>query len=168
MGFINVDPKTLENNFFKSIDKDWMLITAGTSEKCNTMTASWGGIGILWNKNVSFAFIRDSRYTMEFVDNNDYYTLSFFGGNFRKELTFCGRNSGRNVDKIKETGLTPVFDDKAPYFEEAELVFVCRKLFKQKMAPESFIDKEILEKNYADSDWHELFVGEIVAAFKKV
>ena len=168
MGFINVDPKTLENNFFKSIDKDWMLITAGSSEKCNTMTASWGGIGILWNKNVSFAFIRDSRYTMEFVDNNDYYTLSFFGGNFRKELTFCGRNSGRNVDKIKETGLTPVFDDKAPYFEEAELVLVCRKLFKQKMAPESFIDKEILEKTYADSDWHELFVGEIVAAFKKV
>ena len=81
MSFINIDPKELDVNFFKAIDKQWMLITAGDENKLNTMTASWGGTGIIWNKDVSFAFIRESRYTREFVDNNEYYTLSFFGGN---------------------------------------------------------------------------------------
>ena len=88
MAFASIDPKTVDVNFFKAIDKDWMLITAGSEEKLNTMTASWGGTGILWNKNVSYAFIRESRYTREFVDGNDYFTLSFFGGNMNKEIGF--------------------------------------------------------------------------------
>lgn len=144
-----------------------MLITAGDEEKFNTMTASWGGIGILWGTNVTFTFIRQSRYTYEFVDNNPYYTLSFFGGNLMKELTYCGKNSGRDVDKIKETGLSPVFDTEAPYFEQADLVLVCRKLYKQTISPEGFIDKKPLETFYSDNDWHETFVGEIVKVLKK-
>lgn len=168
MAFASIDPKTVDVNFFKAIDKDWMLITAGSEEKLNTMTASWGGTGILWNKNVSYAFIRESRYTREFVDGNDYFSLSFFGGNMKKELGFCGRNSGRDVDKIKETGLTVVSDEAAPYFEQAELVLVCKKLYCQKMDKESLIDKSLADQFYSDNDWHYFYVGEIVKMLKKV
>ncbi|MBR2177479.1 MAG: flavin reductase [Clostridia bacterium] len=167
MSFKEINVRELDGNFFTKIGKEWMLITAGDEEKFNTMTASWGGIGILWGTNVTFTFIRQSRYTYEFVDNNPYYTLSFFGGNLMKELTYCGKNSGRDVDKIKETGLTPVFDAEAPYFEQAELVLVCRKLHKQTISPEGFIDKKPLETFYSDKDWHEAFVGEIVKVLKK-
>ena len=168
MSFTTISPKEIDKNVFETIGKQWMLISAGDEKSMNTMTASWGGLGVLWNKNVCFAFIRDSRYTLEFVDNNDFFTLSFFGGNYMKELTFCGRNSGRNTDQLKETGLIPVFDAEAPYFEQAETVLVCKKLYKQKMNAESFIDKSLVEKNYSDNDWHEFFVGEIVKVLKKV
>ncbi|MBQ3928574.1 MAG: flavin reductase [Clostridia bacterium] len=166
--FKEIDIATLDGNFFTKIGKEWTLITAGSKDKLNTMTASWGGVGVLWNKNVVFSFIRQSRYTLEFIDNNDYYTLSFFGGHKMEELIFCGRNSGRDVDKIKETGLIPVFDERAPFFEQAELVLICKKLYKQTMTSDSFIDKSLAEQNYSDNDWHEVFVGEIVKAVVKV
>ncbi len=165
--FTEIKPEELDGNFFRKINQEWMLITAGGKEKCNTMTASWGGIGILWNKNVTFSFVRKSRYTLEFLENNDYYTLSFFGGELMKELTFCGKNSGRDTDKIKETGLIPVFDEEAPYFEQAQLVLVCKKLYRQTLTADSFIDKSLTEKFYADNDWHDMFVGEIVKAVVK-
>ncbi len=160
--FKEINPSDISENAFRLIGKDWMLVTAGNSTKLNTMTASWGGIGVLWNKNVAFSFIRPQRYTLEFIDQNEYYTLSFFPNGYRETLTFCGRNSGRDVDKIKEKNLTPVFDENAPYFEQAKLVLVCRKLYKQAMTPESFIDTALIEKNYPDSDFHYTFVGEIV------
>ncbi len=168
VNFKAIKPEELNVNFFDAINHQWMLITAGNDEKINTMTASWGGMGILWNKNVSYVFIRDSRYTLELVDNNDYYSLSFFGEKMRKELAFCGRNSGRNTDKISQTGLSPVFDAEAPYFEQAELVIICKKLYKQKLDPGCFIEKNLIEKFYSDNDWHEFFVGEIVQVLKKV
>ena len=104
---------------------------------------------------------------MEFMDNSEYYTLSFFDGKFMKELAFCGTNSGRDVDKIAATGLTPVHDGNITYFEQAELVLVCKKVYKQKMTPECFIDKSILDKTYPTKDWHEMFVGKIVSVLKK-
>ena len=165
--FTEIDISTLDGNFFTKIGKEWMLITAGNEEKFNTMTASWGGIGFLWNKNVAITFIRPSRYTFEFVENNDYYTLSFFGGKMKNELTFCGRNSGRDVDKIKETGLVPVFGENALYFEQAELVLVCKKLYKQSMTKESFIDTSIADTVYPDNEFHYTFIGEIVKVLKK-
>lgn len=168
MAFKTVDPKKLDTNFFHAIDDQWMLVTAGDDKKMNTMTASWGGVGILWNKNVTFAFIRESRYTLEFVDNNDFYTLSFFGNKMMKELGYCGSHSGRDVDKLKETGLVPVFGDKAPYFEQAELVVICKKLYRQKIEKDCFIDQEIINKSYPNGDWHYGFVGEIVKVLQKV
>ena len=166
-GFEQVDITAVSDNFFERIGSQWTLITAGTKDKFNTMTASWGGTGVLWNKNVVFTFIRDSRYTLGFVDDSTHYTLSFFGGEYMKELAFCGRNSGRDIDKAAATGLIPVFDREAPYFEQADLVFVCKKLYKQRIRPECFIDTEALDKWYADSDWHEVFVGEIVSVLKR-
>lgn len=167
MSFESIDIKNLEESFIRRIGSEWTLLTAGSQEKFNTMTASWGGVGVLWNKNVVFTFIRDSRYTLGFVDSNDYYSVCFFGGNYMKELAFCGKHSGRDVDKISATGLTPVFDEAVPYFAEADLVLICKKQYRQSMSADCFIEKDNVEKWYSDNDWHEIFVGEIVKALKK-
>ncbi len=172
MNFTSTEVSKLDTNFFNAIGNDWMLITAGNTDKINTMTASWGGSGVLWGKNVTFAFVRQSRYTLEFLDKNDYYTLSFFGGNLKKELAYCGKYSGRDVDKIKETGLIPVNENidgsNATYFEQAELVLVCKKLYKQTIGLDGFIDESIIDAQYSNGDLHEMFVGEIVKAIKRV
>lgn len=160
---INVGELTL--NPFEKIGKDWCLITAGDSDCFNTMTASWGGLGVLWNKNVASCYIRPQRYTKEFVDRNEYFTLTFFPDGYRDALTLCGRVSGRDHDKPKETGLTPVSTGESVTFEEASLVLVCRKLFAQEMKEESFIDKEVLRKNYPNMDLHTIYFGEIVKAY---
>ena len=99
--FKEVPISELSFNPFTLIDKEWMLITAGDAEKCNTMTASWGGLGELWKKYVSFIFIRPQRYTLEFIEKKDYYSLCFFDKEFKSALSYCGAKSGRDVDKIK-------------------------------------------------------------------
>ena len=167
MSFTEISPKELEKfNVFSQIGEKWMLITAGSKEKFNTMTASWGMMGVLWNKDVATAFVRPQRYTFEFLEKNDYYTLSFFDSKYKKQLSFCGRNSGRDVDKIKETGLTPIFDEHAPYFKEASTVFVCKKIYGQFISPEGFIDVD-LDKNYENKDYHKMYVGEIVKCLEE-
>lgn len=162
-----IQPSEITENAFKMIGKDWMLVTAGNIDNFNTMTASWGGMGVLWNKNVAFSFIRPQRYTLEFIDDNEYYTLSFLEDDQKPALTFCGRNSGRDVDKIQATGLTPIFDAQAPYFSQAKLVLVCKKLYKQSMTADSFIDSSLISTNYAEGDFHYTVVGEIVKVLVK-
>ena len=142
------------------IGKDWMLISSGNEEKFNMMTASWGGLGVLWNKNVTFSFIRPQRYTIDFIESNDYYALSFYDKKYRESLNYCGKFSGRDVDKMKESKLTPVFDSNTVYFAEASLVLICKKIYEQQMDPECFIDKG-LETNYPQKDYHKVFIGEI-------
>lgn len=156
-----ISPFELNENFFKAIGKDWTLVTAGDKNKYNTMTASWGSVGIMWNKPVAFTFIRPQRYTYEFMENSDYYTLSVYGEEYRSALTLCGTRSGRDIDKAKETGLTPVFDEKAPYFAQAKMVLVCRKMYAQNLNEDSVIDESI-KSNYADNDYHKMYVSEIV------
>lgn len=167
MNFNEIGPEKLRDvNSFTRIGKDWMLITAGTKEKFNTMTASWGTLGVLWSKNVTMAFVRPQRYTFEFLENNDYYSLSFFNSQFKKELGFCGKTSGRDVDKIKETGLVPLFDADAPYFEQADLVFICKKIYSQFIDPSCFLEQDI-DVNYPNKDYHKMFVGEIIKCMVK-
>ncbi len=161
-----ITPLNLPKSPFEMIGKDWMLITAGDENKYNTMTASWGGLGVLWNKNVVFAFVRPQRFTYEFLKNNDYFSCSFFGEEYREALAYCGKYSGRDVDKAKECNLTPVFDSNAPYFFEAKDVFVCKKLYVQQLNEDSVIDESI-KSNYSGDDYHYLFVGEIVNVLKK-
>ena len=161
-----INVREIKENAVKMISDDWMLVTAGDESGFNTMTASWGGIGELWAKDVVFVFIRPQRYTLEFIEKNDVFSLSFFGGNYKKELTFCGRNSGRDVDKIKETNFTPVFSDDTTYFDEADTVLICKKLAVTEITPDSFLDKDI-DKNYANKDYHKVFVAEIVKTLKK-
>lgn len=161
------DASKLSLNPFERIGNDWCLISAGDENSYNTMTASWGGLGVLWSKSVATIYIRPQRYTKKFVDEADTFTLTFFPDGYRKALAFCGTYSGRDYDKAKETGLTPLFIDGTVTFEEADLVLVCRKLYAQEMSENSFIDKEILENDYPGRDLHTVYVGEIVKAYCK-
>ena len=157
---------SLDKNTFEAINKQWMLITAG-SEKVNTMTASWGGLGIMWNKEVATCYIRPQRYTFEFVENEEYFSLCFFGEEHHQALKLCGTVSGRDCDKIAQAGLTTVNTEAAPYFEEAETVLICRKIYKDRIKPEGFLDPSI-EKNYSNGDYHYVYMGEIVKCLKRV
>ena len=160
--FEKMDPKALDQNVFSLIGDQWMLITAGTEEKCNTMTASWGGLGVLWGKPVATVYIRPQRYTLEFVEREDTFTLCFFGEGYRKALALCGSKSGR------ECGFTVATAEGAPYFEEADLVLVCKKAYWQDMDPTHFLDGEIDGKWYPEKDYHRIFIGEILEVLRKV
>ena len=152
MAFREISVEQLKDNPFTLINKDWMLITAGDGE--------------LWNKCVATCYIRPQRYTLEFVEREEYYSLCFFGPEYRQALSLCGSKSGRDVDKDAATGLTPCFDQAAPYYEQARLVFLCRKLYRQDMEESAFLDKGLLEKWY-DNDLHRMFIGEIVKVLEK-
>ena len=159
--FKEISPDDLNESAVRLIGKEWMLITAGTIGKWNTMTASWGALGQLWKKPAAFMFIRPTRHTFEFANREPLFTLSFFEEKYRDALNFCGSHSGRDCDKAKETGLTPF--EVAPgtvAFEEARLILVCRKLYFQDIKPEQFFDPEI-ETNYPKKDYHRMFVGEV-------
>ena len=166
--FEKIEPKALEGNVFSRIGTQWMLITAGSKDCCNTMTASWGGLGVLWGKPVATVYIRPQRYTLEFVEREERFTLAFFGEEYRKALTLCGPKSGREIDKIKECNFTVEMENGAPYFAEAELVLVCRKAYWQDMDPAHFLDPELDGKWYPERDYHRIFIGEIEQVLRKV
>ena len=166
MNFEEFDLLAADINPFKLIGKDWMLVTAGDSSSYNTMLASWGGLGVMWGKNVAECMIRPSRRTLDFVESNELFTLSFFDEQYRDALNFCGTHSGRDYDKAKETGLVPWFTDGTVAFEQAKLVLVCRKLYSQNLDTNLFIDKSCL-KWYEKDGVHKVFVGEIVKAYIK-
>lgn len=154
----------LDMNPFTKIGKEWALVSAGTKEKCNTMTVSWGGVGVLWGKNVVYIFIRDSRYTKEFIDNGDLFSLSFLNEDYRSALNYCGAHSGREGDKFTAAGLTPAFRHSIPYPDEANLVLLCRKMAAVPIAEDTFTDSDIMPKWYSDKDMHTMYVGEIIEA----
>jgi len=158
-----IRPEELSENVFKLIGSDWMLITAGPPEEHNTMTASWGGFGVIWNKKVCFCVIRPTRHTYGFIEKAENFTLSFFDESYRNSLQFCGTKSGRDVNKAQETGLTPTTGTLpgTTYFAEARLVIECRKLYYQDIDPANFLDPDI-DKNYPEKDYHRMYIGEIV------
>ncbi len=169
--FIKINPQEISANPFKLIGNDWMLVTSANDCETlrggtdyNTMTASWGGLGVLWNKPVAFIFIRPQRHTFCFTEKNDRITLSFFGEEYRKALSFCGKQSGRDFDKAKECNLTPVFDKteygRAVWFSEAKLVLKARKLYTEFLNKKSFISEDALE-NYKSGDFHMMYICEI-------
>ena len=165
--FKQVDPKALDFNVFSTIGDRWMLITAGTKERCNTMTASWGALGVLWGAPMALAYIRPQRYTKEFVDCSEYFTLSFFPEQYRKQLALCGAKSGRELDKVAACGFTVAEGaGGAPYFEQAELVLVCRKRFVQPMDPER-MPQDVKERWYPEKDYHTRYIGESGEAYQK-
>ena len=155
------------SNAFSMIGEDWMLITAAKGDKVNTMTASWGGIGIMWGKPVAYLVIRPQRYTKEFIDNSDTLSINFLDSSYRSTLTYLGKVSGRDEDKITNSKLTTSFDDATPYFEESNKVLLCKKLFAQELTADSFIDKTLLEKWYPGNDLHTLYVVEISKILSK-
>ena len=166
MSFIETTPDQLSENPFTLIGRDWMLITAGSPDSFNTMTASWGGLGVLWERKVCFAFIRPMRYTYEFIERSAGFTLSFFDEDFRRALLFCGTHSGRDRDKVKDAGLSPVMDGEYVYFSQARLVLACRKLYAQDISPRRFLDPKI-GSLYPQKDYHRMYVGEIQRCLRR-
>lgn len=167
--FSPLDVKQLNENIFRLLDDEWMLVTAGSMKHFNTMTASWGGFGILWNRPVAFVFIRPQRYTFEFTEKHDQFTLSFFGQEHREVLSYCGSRSGRNVDKVKETGITPLATPSGNIcFIESKLVFECKKLFRNDFLAEHFMEKELTGNYYPEKDFHRMYIGEITSAFERI
>lgn len=154
----------LEMNPFTKIGKEWALVSAGDKAKCNTMTVSWGGVGVLWGKNVVYIFIRDSRYTKEFIDNGDLFSIAFLNETYRDALNYCGSHSGREEDKFKAAGLTAAFRHNIPYPDEANLVLLCHKMAAVPITEENFTNPAIMSKWYSDHDMHTMYVGEIIEA----
>ena len=161
--FRHIAPTELPDNLFGLIGNDWMLITAADGEKINTMTASWGTAGILWNKPVGVCFIRPQRYTYAFTEATDRMTFAFFSEEYRRALQYCGSHSGRDGDKFVATGLTPAFTEgehSVPYPAEARLVMVCRKLYADDLKEDCFLDPALLA-NYKAKDYHRFYICEI-------
>lgn len=157
----------LSFNPMTMIGDEWLALTAGTKDGgFNSMTCSWGHMGNIWNKPSIVVYVRPQRYTKEFMDKEDLFTVCFFD-DCKKELSYIGSRSGRDEDKIPASGLTPVFEEGYTYYEQAKLVFVCRKLFRSTLKEENFIDKSVVEKSYPEKDFHDMYVGEIVKVLAK-
>ncbi|GHT70684.1 hypothetical protein FACS1894174_08380 [Bacteroidia bacterium] len=166
-GFRKLDPKQIPGNIIKMLTDDWMLITAGNDTKFNMMTASWGGLGTLYGKPVTFCFINPARFTYQLMESGDTYTLSFYTEAYREALRYCGSSSGRDTDKIKGSGLTPVsMPSGAKSFSEAWLIIECKKLVSQQFQWESVKDEKIRDE-WSKSQFHKMYVGEILNVWVK-
>ncbi|MBD5556780.1 MAG: flavin reductase family protein [Roseburia sp.] len=152
----------LEFNPFTKIGKEWALLTAGTKLNANPMTISWGGMGVLWGKNVVFVFVRDSRYTKELLDKMDFFSLTFLDETYRASLNYCGSHSGREGNKWEGASLTMGVRLGIPYVDDGNLVLLCQKMSATRITEESFLDPEIKGKWYQDGDMHTMYVAEII------
>jgi len=167
--FRKISAEDVAANPFKLMLKDWMLITAGPPDDYNTMTAGWGGLGVLWGREIAFCVVRPVRHTYQFMEKNENFTLCFFAEEYKDALQFCGTKSGREVrDKGRAAGLTPIPGslENTTAFAEASLVFECRKIYFEDLDPAHFLDPKI-EEWYPQKDYHRLYVGEIRAVWKK-
>ena len=166
--FTTTDLNLLNESIFRLIGKDWMLIAAGNKKSYNMMTASWGGCGILWNKPVAFIFVRPQRYTLEFLEKHDHFTLNFFDPSYRKTLNLLGTKSGREINKMEVDGMKAIEINRDTIgFENASLILECKKVYADKLKPENFIDPSFLD-HYPLRDYHIIYYGEIINALKKV
>lgn len=166
-GYRQIDPESIPGNFIKMVSKDWMLITAGGSDKFNMMTASWGGIGVLYNKPVAICFINPARYTYQIIENSDTYTLTFYTEAYREALKYCGSKSGRDEDKVKGSGLTPMQTPEGSMaFREAWMVIECRKLVSQSISLDA-IDNDAEKAKRASQPMHKMYIGEILNVWVK-
>lgn len=167
-GFRIISPDKTDGNAISMIGHEWMLVSAEKDGKINMMTASWGGLGVMWNKPVAFVFIRPQRYTFGFTEAGDEFTLSFFDEEYRGMLREMGTKSGRDFDKPALSGLTyDLSSPHSPVPKEAKLVFRCRKLYSDFLAEECFCDRVIAKDNYPGGDYHRMYIAEITEALIK-
>lgn len=166
MAFKEISIEDLSFNPFTKIGKGWFLITSGTKKNFNTMTASWGFMGFMWGKCCHTAMVRPNRYTFKFMEENALYTISYFSEEYRDALKFCGSHSGRDCDKMAKTGLKPMFIDGTTSFEQADLIFVCRKIYNADMDNERLIP-ELQGLNEKDPI-HKQYIGEILKVYQKI
>ena len=167
MNFKEISPYEMDSNVFDLIANKWFLVCAGDENESNCMTASWGSVGHIWNKTLITTVIRPQRYTKKFVDENEYAAFCFLPEQYRKQLTYLGRVSGKDEDKIKNSGLTPVYENNTMYFEESDLVLIGRKLYTQEMTEDCVVDKKLAQAMYPEKDYHTAYTYEIVRVLKK-
>ena len=166
-GFTAIDPHKIPGNIIKMLEVDWMLVTAGKADQFNMMTASWGGLGRLYERPTATCFIYPTRYTYQYMERGDYYTLSFYTEAYREQLQYCGSNSGKDTDKVKATGLTPITTPNgAKAFAEAWLIIECKKMVSQTLTPEALVDEKVKEE-WIGKQLHKMYIGEITNVWVK-
>lgn len=150
------------------IDQEWAVLTAGKKDKFNSMIISWGGLGTIWNKPVVTVYVKPVRYTYQFMENNEYFTISFYDEEYRSDMSILGSKSGRNIDKVSLTKLTPNFLENAVSFKEAKLTIICKKIYYQDMdvnniisADDNFFQNEI-DRFYRNEPIHRMYIGEVI------
>ena len=164
----SVAPQSLKPEVYQVFGTQFALLTAGDRTGCNTMTIGWCQVGWLWNQPVCTVYVRPERYTYEFTEKHDYFTVSVLPLEAKQTMAFCGSKSGRDVDKIKECGLTLCYGEgDAPFFEEAELVLVCKKLYQQDLDPAGVLEGEGILPFYEKGGWHRMYVGRVEEAYLK-
>ena len=167
MAFKEIDIKEYEFSPVKEIGDSWGILTGTDSSGFNSMTVSWGSVGVLWSKPCVFAFVRPGRYTYKFMEGGEYFSLAVMPEGMHQNMAVFGSKSGRDCDKYKESGFTVCDENGVKYPEEAETVFICKKIAAGDIAPEWFIDETIDEKNYPKKDYHRMYVGEIITVLEK-
>ncbi len=160
-----IDIKSVNLNPFKKIGDEWALLMSGDKNSYNSMTISWGYMGVMFNKPVFLTAVRPQRYTKEFIDKSEYFTISFFDKEYKKTLGYLGSKSGRDIDKMNVEGLEPIFSDNTVFYNEASLVLVCKKLFSMEQSNAKFYDESIKSEIYPTGDYHTFYTGEIVKAY---
>lgn len=159
--FQDVSVDLVEMNPFEKVGKDWMVVTAGSEKMSNAMTASWGGFGVMWGKNVAYVVIRHSRFTKTFIDRDKKFSLSFLSEKHRGLMKFLGTVSGRDEDKMREANVLVNFHKDVPFMDLADLVFICRVMSATEIKAEDFIDDNIDKQWYGDGDYHTMYIAEI-------
>ena len=164
--FRETSPENI-GNAQKLIGKDWMLITSGGKDGFNTMTASWGCLGVLWNKPVCICFVRPERYTYSLIEKEKEFSIAFLNSDRRDAYTVCGRESGKDIDKLKKCGLSTFELGGTSVIAEADTVIACKVLYEDELKESAFLDKSLLS-NYASAGYHRMYICEIKEAYKKV
>lgn len=161
-----MDLKNFELAPLYTFDKEWALLTCGNKEKFNMMTISWGGLGTLWHKPTATIYIRPNRYTYEFIEKNEYFTISFYDEEYKKELGIIGSKSGREIDKCSFPKLTPEFLEKGITFKEANLTLICKKIYFQDLDINNIPQNEI-NNFYKTEPVHRMYIGEVIGIIDK-
>lgn len=167
MKYTKFNTKTLQSLIspFSSFKTQWMLITSGVDNlypNYNTLTASWGGFGYIWESPVAFAFVRPTRHSFSFLNENELMSLSFFDNKYKKQLLHCGNHSGKDGDKIKQCGLNAIsLEHGLIGFKEAKLTLKCKKLYTQDLKEENFLQKDFIQNFYPIKDFHRMYISEI-------
>jgi len=167
MSFREIRADEIEGNLIKRIRDQWMLIGAGTKGKANSMIGSWGLMGEMWGRDVAVCVVRPQRYTYEFMESHDTYSLCFLPGKYRSVLNTFGTKSGRDINKVEGGPLSPAYRNGALYYEESELVIFCRKLYTQDFDESRFLDPSVVASCYGNKDFHRTYYGEIIEVLVK-
>ena len=156
-----IDIYQYHENVFKNVGKDYALLTSGTIDHFNTMTVGWATFGVVWGKNVVQCFVRPSRFTYQFMEKNEYFTLSFYDSTYKTQLAYLGSHSGKNEDKVKLVGFSPITIDDSITFQEARITFLCKKIYYQNL-DDTKITNQIKDRYYPRGDFHRFYIGEII------